>query len=395
MSAQAESAVAAEDGVAETANSDSFRLSADPPRVARLSRKVIAFAGGTAGLAIAGVLFWALRPPGDRPPSNLYDGATANRPEAITGAPGDYGAVPQLGPPLPADLGRPIAAAQRGGEMRSPPAIGREPPSRGPARAAAEQARQHVVQERGAARSSPIFGAGISSVAAPARSALPVADPQPAVLPERASGTVEKRINITENPERIRDPSSPLVVQAGSVIPAALITGIQSDLAGQVTAQVIQNVYDSPTGRHLLIPQGARLIGEYDSDIATGQKRVLLAWDRLILPGGRSIDLGRLPGADAAGMAGLTDRTDNHWGGIFKAALISTLLGVGGELGSAGDDRLIRAIRSGTQDSIGETGRQIVQRQLAPAPTLTIRPGYAFRVIVTRDLVLEPARGSQ
>ena len=151
-----------------------------------------------------------------------------------------------------------------------------------------------------------------------------------------------------------------------------------------------QNIYDSPTGRILLIPQGSRLIGEYDSEIVAGQNRVLLTWDRLTFPGGRSIALGRLPGADAGGMAGLADRTDYHWGHMFKAALISTLLGVGAELGADDDDRLVRAIRSGSQDSIGQTGRQIVDRQLAIPPTITISPGFAFRVIVTRDLVLEP-----
>lgn len=115
---------------------------------------------------------------------------------------------------------------------------------------------------------------------------------------------------------------SPNVVQAGSIIPAALITGIRSDLPGQITAQVTQNVYDSPTGRILLIPQGARLIGEYDSDVASGQNRVLLAWDRLILPGGHSILLDRLPGADVAGMAGLQDRTNFHWGNMLRAVSI-------------------------------------------------------------------------
>ena len=123
-------------------------------------------------------------------------------------------------------------------------------------------------------------------------------------------------------------------MQAGNVIPASLITGIRSDLPGQITAQVTENVYDSPTGRFLLIPQGARLIGIYDSQVAFGQSRVLLVWTRLIMPNGRSIVLERQPGADTAGYAGLEDEVDNHWGALFKAALLSTLLGVGSELGS-------------------------------------------------------------
>ena len=194
----------------------------------------------------------------------------------------------------------------------------------------------------------------------------------------------------TVSAERLAPPASPNIVQAGSIIPAALITGIRSDLPGQITAQVTQNVYDSITGRILLIPQGARLIGEYDSEIAAGQTRVLLAWDRLILPDGRSIVLERQPGADPAGFAGLQDGVDQHWRAMLKAAAISTFLGVGAELGADGDDDLTRALRRGTQDTINQTGQQIVRRQLNVQPTLTIRPGHPLRVVITRDLVLEP-----
>ena len=173
--------------------------------------------------------------------------------------------------------------------------------------------------------------------------------------------------------------------------PAALITGIRSDLPGQVTAQVTEDVYDSPTGKSLLIPQGARLIGQYDSQIAFGQSRVLLVWTRLIMPNGRSIVLERQPGADAAGYAGLEDEVDNHWGTLFKAAILSTLLSVGSEAGTSGNENnLVQAIRRGGSQSINQTGQQIVSRSLNIQPTLTIRPGFPVRVIVTRDLVLEP-----
>lgn len=193
-----------------------------------------------------------------------------------------------------------------------------------------------------------------------------------------------------ESSEPIVGPSSPFILQAGAVIPAALITGIRSELPGQISAQVTQNVFDSPTGRVLLIPQGARLVGEYDSEVVAGQSRVLLAWDRLILPGGRSIRLDRQPGADASGMAGLEDKVDNHWGRMLRAALISSLLGVGTELVSVGDSDLVRALRAGVQDGANEAGRRVVERELSVPPTLTVRPGFAFRVIVTRDLILEP-----
>jgi type IV secretion system protein VirB10 len=184
------------------------------------------------------------------------------------------------------------------------------------------------------------------------------------------------------------------VVQAGTVIPAALITGIRSDLPGQITAQVTENVHDTPTGRARLIPQGARLIGIYDSQVAFGQSRVLLVWTRLIMPNGRSIVLERQPGADAAGYAGLQDEVDNHWSELSKAAALSTLLGVGTELGSSGNDSdIIQALRRGAGDSLNQTGQQVVRRNLNIQPTLTIRPGFPVRVIVNRDLVLEPYKG--
>lgn len=155
------------------------------------------------------------------------------------------------------------------------------------------------------------------------------------------------------------------------------------------------NVYDSPTGRILLIPQGARLIGVYDSEVAAGQTRVLLAWDRLIMPDGRSIVLERQPGADGAGFAGLQDRVNQHWGNLLKAAAVSTLLGVGAELGADSEDDLTRALRRGSQDTINQTGQQLVRRQTNVQPTLTIRPGHPLRVVLTRDLVLEPIGGTR
>jgi type IV secretion system protein VirB10 len=202
------------------------------------------------------------------------------------------------------------------------------------------------------------------------------------------NGPVDRR---TVSPDRIQAPASPYVLQAGAVIPAALITGLRSDLPGQVAAQVTESVYDSPTGRILLIPQGARLLGQYDAQVSFGQSRALLVWTRLIMPNGRSIVLERQPGTDPAGYAGLEDTVDNHWGMLFKAAVLSTILSVGSEAGSSGDESdLVRALRRGSSDSISQTGRQLVERSLNVQPTITIRPGFPVRVLVTRDLPLEP-----
>jgi type IV secretory pathway VirB10-like protein len=205
------------------------------------------------------------------------------------------------------------------------------------------------------------------------------------------NGPVDRR---TTSADRVQAPASRNVVQAGSVIPAAMITGLRSDLPGQITAQITEAVYDSPTGKVLLIPQGARLIGQYDAQVAFGQSRALLVWNRIVMPNGRSIGLERQPGADPEGYAGLEDQIDNHWGALFKAALLSTILSVGSEAGSSNDENsLVDAIRRGASDSISQTGRQVVGRSLQVQPTITVRPGFPVRVIVTRDLVMEPYSG--
>src|SRR3546814_819576 len=141
----------------------------------------------------------------------------------------------------------------------------------------------------------------------------------------------------------------------------------------------------------LLVPQGTMVVGQYDNGVGFGQRRILLVWNRLIFPNGKSIVLERQPGADAEGYAGLEDGVDYHWGELFKAAALSTVLGLGAQAGASGQDsEIITALRRGASDSVNQTGQQIVQRQLNIAPTLTIRPGFPVRVLVTRDLVLEP-----
>jgi type IV secretion system protein VirB10 len=385
--------------------SQPFRLRGSPPRVMRLSRKALASVGVVAGLSIGGSLIYALRPAGQHQAKELY--STDNRPTAdvITAAPKDYGHVPKLGPPLPGDLGPPILSAEQRREaaLGSP---GTPPAGQGAQANAVVEARQRVLQERDAARTSKLFLGGETAAATPP--ALAQADQPATAAPAAAAtgqpdaspnGQAAKRAFLkddgdrrTVSIERLAPPASPYVVQAGSVIAAALITGLRSDLPGQITAQVTQNVYDSPTGRILLIPQGSKLIGAYDSSVSFGQSRVLLAWDRLILPDGRSVALERQPGADAAGYAGLEDGVNNHWGKLFKAAILSTLLSVGSEAGtSQSENNLAQALRAGAANGFSQTGQQIVERELNIQPTLTIRPGFPVRVIVTRDLVLAPA----
>ena len=373
----------------------SMRLRADPPRVTRLSRKVLASIGFIASLGIGGSLIYALQD-ADKPKQGeeLYSTSNRRPADGLASLPRDY-TGPILGPPLPGDLGRPILDAQRKGEPVVPPAI---------ATPSVDEAEQRRRAEEEAARTSRVFfqteQRGTSAADAPASPAIPNLgdlagqgglpngqDRQLAFL----TAAADRR---TVAPDRVMPPASPYVLQAGAVIPAALITGIRSDLPGQISAQVTENVYDSPTGRALLVPQGTRLVGQYDNGIGFGQRRVLLVWNRLIFPNGRSMVLERQPGADAQGYAGLEEGVDYHWGALFKAAALSTILSVGAEAGSSGQESdIVRALRSGASDSVSQVGQQIVQRQLDIAPTITIRPGFPVRVLVTRDLALEPYRG--
>ena len=375
---------------------DPFRLRSDPPRVVRLSRKVLTGLAIVTSLGIGGALIFALQGrQGGEGPNELY--TTENRPTAdeLRRLPSDYSGIPQLGPALPGDLGRPIRRAQEEGRPVPATSVPTGP----------NPEEQRRLAEMEAARTSELFfstrGARTQPTPVGTRfdlvGGLPPAFPQEQrvpTAPERKQAFLNAAVDRrTVSPDRVAPPPSPYTLQAGTVLPAALVTGIRSDLPGQITAQVTQNVYDSPSGRYLLIPQGARLIGEYDNGVGFGQRRVLLVWNRIILPGGRSIVLERQPGADAAGYAGLEDGVDHHWWDIAKAAALSTLLNIGAELATDESNEIARAIRDGAQDTIGDAGEEIVRRQVGRAPTLTIRPGFPVRVIVTRDLILEPQRG--
>jgi len=192
------------------------------------------------------------------------------------------------------------------------------------------------------------------------------------------------------NPHSLRTPVSPYQVMAGTIIPASLVTGLNSDLPGQVIAQITENVYDTPTGQHLLLPQGTRLLGRYDSDIDDGQSRALVVWNRLIRPDGSSLVIENLPGVDLSGQAGLRDKVDHHTGSLFKAAILSSVLSIAAELSTDEEDELAEAIRSGGQDTINQAGQRVVTRALSRKPTLRVQPGWRLGVIVNRDLVLSP-----
>jgi type IV secretion system protein VirB10 len=200
-------------------------------------------------------------------------------------------------------------------------------------------------------------------------------------------------------PAGLHPPVTPYEIKAGTVIPAVMTGGIDSDLPGQIIGQVSENVYDTATGHYLLIPQGSKLVGSYDSSVTAGQDRVLVAWHRLIYPDASSLDLGAMPGADQGGYAGFSDEVDNHYLTAFGNALLLSAFSAGIQLSqpqaSNGQNYSSSQVIAGAVgQQLGALGSEIARRNLQIQPTLTIRPGYRFNVIVTKDMTLEPWKGN-
>jgi type IV secretion system protein VirB10 len=381
-----------------------------PARVVRFRRGVIIAIAALGSVALIATAWLALKPTtlsliaaGEDRPANAASAA----PDVLAGAPRSYGDVPRLGPPLPGDLGRPILERQR--EMATETPLPGQPPAAAmdAAAQAAETERQRRLAEARQAREAPVMmqlaragapdaGSISAPVAGPSTQA-PVEAEGPSGAPGQAQNLAFVRGRGTEesiNPNRLQAPASRWQLSAGSVISASLLTGLNSDLPGMVVAQVTQPVYDSASGRTLLIPQGARLIGRYNSVVAFGQSRALLVWERLVLPDGASIALDNAPATDARGYAGLEDRVDFHTWRLLRGIGLSTLLGVGTQLtfGNSEAD-LVRALRESAQGNADRAGQRIVERNLDIQPTIRVRPGFPVRVLVHKDLVLRPWRG--
>lgn len=400
----------------------SLELRAKPRPVTRLNRRVIAFLVILIGLVILVAFGWGLRKPKGRTaeaPPEIHETDRVARAEGLASLPKDYSGVPKLGAPT-GEFGHPLLKAEKeAGLPQLPERPDFRPNPEEEALRAQRLKEQHEAEE--AAKGAVVVSLSGKSKASrraalsgspPARA--PTADLLGALntLPSRENAEEEdgasqdaKRAFVSEATDTkiygsgtLQDPRSPYQLMAGSVMSAALVTGIQSDLPGQVIATVTENIFDSVSGRTLLIPQGARLLGQYDSQVAWGQSRVLLVWIRLIMPDGSSIILDRLPGTDTAGNAGLKDGVDWHWGRIFAGAAVSTLLGAAAELAapdrSDGRGDVIVAGREGLQDTVNQVGQELTRRNLKVQPTLTERPGLRLKVIVNKDLVLRPY-GSQ
>lgn len=378
-----------------------------PRPVVRFRRGLIIAVTGAVTAGLVAVTWAALEPPSFRLVANEEPGDPLRKapPDVLADAPVSYGDVPRLGPPLPGDLGRPILDHQRSLEAAAAP--GEPLPAADRAQAAAEAEHQRLAAAEQAARASGVI-VQLTSRRGPADAARPPGGREPVgdvagsatASPVPAPGGQQRKIEFTRSEARDVDPHvlqaapSPWTLSAGTIIPASLITGLNSDLPGMVLAQVTENVSDTATGRTVLIPQGARLIGSYDSVVAFGQRRALLVWQRIVFPDGSSVRLDNMPATDLAGYAGLKDRVDFHNWQLLKGIALSTLLGVGTELSlGSGESDLVRAVRESTQQNAAQAGDQITSRTLDVQPTLTVRPGWPVRAIVHKDLVLKPWRG--
>lgn len=370
---------------------ETLSIRSRPPQAIRFRRGAIIGAAALGSASLIGVAWMALKPQVFRhavQDSELSQPMAKSASDALSGVPTSYGDTPKLGPPLPGDLGRPILRARERAEAAAAPT---------PVDTAAA-ARQQRLADLKAARESGLMAQTTSSrgAAGPAGASAATLDTQPAN--PTATGTRKEQFASTRdasgdvNSGVVLAPMSPNSLLAGSVIAASLITGLNSDLPGMVTAQVTQNVFDTVTGKILLVPQGARLIGKYDSVVAFGQRRALVIWQRLILPDGSSVRLDNMPATDAAGYAGLVDKVDFHTWALLKGVAIATMVGVGSELSISGESDLVEAIRESAQSNTARAGDQITQRNLDIQPTITIRPGAPVRVLVTRDLILAPWR---
>ena len=376
-----------------------------PRPVIRFRRGLIIGVTATATAALIGLAWMALEPPSFRLAGGAETPEVASRatPDGIADAPASYADVPQLGPPLPGDLGRPILEQQRKLEGAAP--------ADGEAMAVhAEadrhrQAEQRLAEQAEAARASAVL-VRLTSSAPPAEqrsSAIP--ETQPVGQLEASAGPAaiagqQRKIDFFRaqpgdtNPHPLLGAPSPWTLTAGTVIPASLITGLNSDLPGIALAQVTEQVRDSATGTAVLIPQGSRLIGSYDSMVAFGQKRALVVWQRIVFPDGSSVRLDNVPAADLAGHAGLQDKVNFHEWQLLKGIALSSLLGIGAELSlGSGDSDLVRAIERSVQRDGARAGDQLVSRNLDVQPTLTVRPGWPVRAVLHKDLVLKPWRG--
>ena len=394
---------------------EDIELRVRPRPVRRINRKILM--GGTAlfSVLLFGAVWFALNPPDFRGRQQVQEHYNTDRKptaEGLAGLPSTYDAIPKLGPPLPGDFGDALHKVETGKGAELP--LGDRPFQPDPEADIERADRIRLARLAQQGRESKLFYtvATATKSGEAGKSETNVAQTQPSAFaalgqldslqgqgqPTLQTAQDKKLAFLNAKPDgsiynehSLQKPVSPFTLMAGSIIPASLVTGLNSDLPGFVIGQVTENVYDTVSGRYLLIPQGTKIIGKYDSVVAFGQKRALVVWQRLIRPDGSSMVIDNLPTTDEGGYAGLEDRVDFHTWSLLKGVALATLLGVGSELtlGNNQND-LVSALEQSAVKNTDQAGQSLVQRQLDVQPTLTVRPGWPLRIIVHKDLVLEP-----
>lgn len=378
------------------------------PPVTRWNRRYL-LAGGVALAALVALGFYlgfggaghgppkaaSTQPAADTPPTtpglaDRYPKGYADITPASAGAPGTLalpppGSAPAAGPGAPAPPRQVDPAVQQ-------------------AQAQAQAARTSSPFFQGASNGAPPPEAPapafpLAAAGAPAPAATPAGQPPADVQPANGQGAKRTFVQTAKADDYLqsplRAPESPWEVKAGTIIPAALITAINSDLPGEIIAQVTEPVYDHVSGRTVLIPQGSRLIGQYDSQIVYGQERALIAWNRIVMPDGRSINIGSMEGADLSGASGLKDQVDGHFWQLARGILLSTVFSVGAASAQDSSARssgglVLNSAGTGVANEAEVVGSQITSRDLNRQPTIKIRAGWPLRVLVNKDMILAP-----
>jgi type IV secretion system protein VirB10 len=398
--------------------------------VSRINRKIVMALLLIFGSLAALSLIWAVSPSKTAGEKRAKDEESARQtpilPENVVDSPSSYrdlsgeGKRGQNGQ-RELEAGRALSAAADGKPAYVAYPVSSNQPQLTPAQAAAHEAAEQRRKDYNDSLRAPVTFGGQASAAAQPISQIP--EPAPFVpgseldaMTRRLSSILpgedddqnmqeEKRTFSKESRDQnpyllaaLRYPLSKYEIKAGTIIPSLLITGLNSDLPGQITAQVRENVYDTATGRYLLIPQGTRLVGEYDSKVAYGQDRALIVWSRLIMPNGNSISLEGMPGVDMSGYAGLSDKVNNHYARLLTGVILGSVIGAGAQVATGGQGTAFNAPSfgqlavSGAAQNINQAGQQITQRNLNMQPTIEIRPGLKLNVFVTKDMILRPYR---
>jgi len=405
---------------------ETLELRARPQPVTRINRKVLIGGAAVLLLIISGIVLVALKPPSLRitSPQELFNVDHKPITDGLSKLPSTYDG---MRPDKKIDAGKRPAAVTPGVRQLTEPASD-------PVAEAERVEKARLARMAGQARESQVFFR-LQLKAQPREAPAAEVRPDPILRPsliaaegdlttlsalraaERAraiaAGDIDGLANDTSdqtrklsflksgpekeiyNPHGLQKPASPYQLMAGTVIAASMVSGLNSDLPGFVIAQVTENVYDTVSGRYLLVPQGSRLIGKYDSVVAFGQERALVVWQRIILPDGSSMVIDNLPATDTGGYAGLADQVDLHTWKLLKGVALATVLGVGSQLAfGSSDSDLVKALQQSTQSTTNRAGQRLVERNLNVQPTITVRPGWPLRIIVHKDLVLRPYRGT-